>query len=485
MPAFSSLFHSSSLRVAPGLLLVAIGGLSACTTPVIPAQDEHNVDVPARWQQTATSTGQTDPATLAKWWHRFDDPTLTALIESALQASPDIRTALAKIEEARARYGVQHANLLPSVSASISDQSSRRTNRPTDVTTKSESAGASLDASWEIDLFGQARLTTKATAADLAQAGENLHDAQVSLAAEVASTYVSLRAAEAELKAVEASVATREETLQLTRWREQAGTGSTLETQQAITTLQQARASIPTLQQTLTATRNQLALLCSKTPGALDLQLGRTAQVPVAPGDLAIGIPAETLRQRPDVRAAGYAVEAAGARTSSARRDRFPSLSLNGSVGVDALSAGKLFSPENTISNVIGSLSAPIFTAGRIKQTIAIQTAAERQVLIAYESTVLKAFAEVENALAQIRHTTMRLDRLDQATVAAREAATLARQQYEAGQIDFLSVLDSERTLLGLEQNLVSTRADQTIAHIQLYKALGGGWSPDSPPPQS
>lgn len=465
-------------RLLAGLLIFAAGGLSARSAIIPGATSEHGVAVPAQWMQApAGSTGTLDPAGLATWWRHFDDPTLTALIGSALQNSPDTRSALAKIEEARARYGVERSNLLPSVSASVSDQASRRTNRPTDATAKAESASASLDASWEIDLFGQTRLATKAAAADLAQAESNYRDAEVSLAAEVASTYVSLRAAEVELKAVRDSAATRQETLQLTQWREQAGTGSALDTQQAITSLQQARASIPTLQQTLTEARNKLALLCGQTPGSLDARLGTTESVPVAPDLLAIGIPAETLRQRPDVRAAGRAVEAATARTTAAERSRFPTLTLSGSVGVEALSAGRIFSPETLVSNVLGSMSAPIFTAGRIKQTIRIQSAVEKQTLIAYESTVLTALSEVENALANIQHTQERLDSLSEATAAAREAATLARQQYEAGQIDFLSVLDSERTLLGLEQNLASARADQATAHIQLYKALGGGWS--------
>jgi len=177
------------------------------------------------------------------------------------------------------------------------------------------------------------------------------------------------------------------------------------------------------------------------------------------------------------VRAAGYAVEAAAARTSSARRERLPSLTLSGSLGVEALRAGKLFSPESTVASLLGGLTAPIFSGGSITQTIQIQSAVEKQALIAYEATVLTALSEVENALVSVQRNTERLAILDRATAAAREAATLAGLQYEAGAVDLLTVLDAQRTLLSLEESQISTAADQTTAHIQLYQALGGGWT--------
>jgi len=458
-----------------GLLALALLGLSACANAGVSAQVPPAT--PAQWQQGTASSAGLDTSALAQWWHQFNDPVLDELIAHALQSSPDVRTALAKIDESRARHGVQRASLLPTLSASASGQNARSTNRNTDVSTASESAGASLDASWEIDLFGKNRQALKATAADLAQSQENYRNAQASLAAEVATAYVSLRSAEAQLAVVESNLRTREETLQLTQWLEQAGTGSALETQQSISTLEQARASLPSFKQTIAQTRNQLALLSGQAPGALDTLLATAAKVPSAPAWIATGIPAETLRQRPDVRAAGRAVEAAAARTSSAQRDRLPSLTLSGSLGVEALRAGKLFSPESTVASLLGSLTAPIFAGGRIQQTIQIQSAVEQQALIAYESTVLTALSEVENALVSVQRTTERRTILDKAAAAAREAATLAEQQYAAGQVDLLTVLDAQRTLLSLEESQVSTTADQTTAHIQLYKALGGGWT--------
>jgi NodT family efflux transporter outer membrane factor (OMF) lipoprotein len=466
-----SLHHARRLGALAALLTLGSWASADSLPP-----ETATAAVPARWQQDASATPR-DVAALAQWWRQFNDPVLDELIAGALQTSPDIRTVIAKIDEARARHGVQRSNLLPSLTASASGQGGRSTNRHTDVTTTSESAGASLDASWEIDLFGKQRQALTATAADLAQSEENFRNVQVSLAAEVAAAYVSLRSAEAQMEVVNRSLRTREETAQLTGWREQAGTASALETQQALSTLEQARASLPSLELSVAQTRNQLALLSGRTPGALDALLATTAKIPAAPAAIATGIPAETLSQRPDVRAAARAVTAAAARTSSARRDRLPTLTLSGSVGVEALRAGKLFSPESTIASILGGLTAPIFAGGKITQTIAVQSALERQALISYESTVLTALSEVEDALISVQRNAERLAILDRAVAAAREASTLAGQQYAVGQVDLLTVLETQRTLLSLEEQQVGTTADQTTACIQLYKALGGGWS--------
>ena len=452
-------------------------GLGACASSDSHERVAAAIAVPPAWQQGAAAPGHPDPIQLASWWSRLADPTLDRLMEQALGSSPDVRTARSRIEEYRARRGVERAGLFPAVDGNVSGGGHRTRDRAAGITTTTESYGASLDASWQVDLFGRQRATLQAATADLAQAEENYYGVQVSLAAEVATTYVGLRSAEAQLAVVEHSLGTRQETVQLTQWREQAGTGSALDTQQARSTLEQARAAIPPLQWALVQSRNQLALLSGQVPGALDLLLTSTAGIPKVPPTIATGIPAETLRQRPDVRAAERGLEAALARTLAARRQRFPTLNLSGSVGVEALKAGHLFSPEYTVASVLGGLTAPIFDAGRIRQTITIQTEQEKQALLAYEVTVLAALAEVENALGGVQRNGERLDLLARATAAAREAAALAALEYEAGQVDLLVSLEAQRTLLSLEEQQVATTADRVVACIQLYKALGGGWS--------
>ncbi|MDR1011385.1 MAG: efflux transporter outer membrane subunit [Opitutaceae bacterium] len=485
--------------------------LASCATPPGPRSlDDSTVAIPETWQNTANTNPQSHPQpaqpaqpaadNLSAWWTRYNDPVLTQLITGALQTSPDIRTALSKIEQSRATRGVTKSALLPSLSAGAGARTSRTDNHTTDphTTTSGQSYSAALDASWEIDLFGKTRQSLKAADADLAQTGQNYHAAQTSLAAEVAATYVSLRSAEAQLAVVQETLRTRAETTQITRWRAEAGSAGALELQQAISTLEQARASLPSLRQTITQTRNQLTLLSGLTPGSLDTLLAAQTASPydtdtqltatqlaiaqatslIPKSDTpAISIPADTLRQRPDIRAAEYAFTASLARLQSTERDRYPSLNLTGSIGLESLKAGHLFDPSTTIASALGNLAAPIFAGGRIRQNIAIQNELTKQSLIAYESAVLGALTDVENALVTLQRTTERIAILDRAATAAREASDLAAIQYEAGQVDITTVLDTQRTRLSLEEQQVSATADHATAQIQLYKALGGGWT--------
>ena len=473
MTAIHDPFSKCPLLLAGGAWLA----LCSCATPGPHEKAGKAVEVPSTWQQGAAVSGTLDPTALTTWWARFNDPVLNELIEGALRSSPDVHTARSKIAEYRALRGVQRAALFPSLTADVSGGGIRTKDRDTNLTTKSESYSAAVNASWQVDWFGLQQQTLDAASADLAQTEENYYGVQVSLVAGVAAGYVTLRSAESQLAVVQHSLGTRSETVQLTQWREQAGTGNALDTQQAIGTLEQARASIPALQLTIAQTTNQLALLSGRTPGALDALLARSGGLPVMPADAAIGIPAETLRQRPDVRAAEHGIEAAFARTEAARRQRLPALTLTGSLGVEALKAGRLFSPAAAVASVLGSLSAPIFDAGRIGQTITIQSEREKQSINVYESTVLTALSEVENALVAVQRQGERLGILARATAAANEAATLAGLQFQAGQVDLLVSLDAQRTLLDLQQLEVTTAADRITAYIQLYKALGGGWS--------
>jgi outer membrane protein TolC len=232
------------------------------------------------------------------------------------------------------------------------------------------------------------------------------------------------------------------------------------------------------LLQAIAQTRNLLARLCGRAPGTLDAMLsaGKCA-IPTPAQRLAVGIPADTIRQRPDVRLAGYQLIAAAANTRAARAERFPALDLSGFIGLNSLGAGKVFNPQSTSAGIIAGLTGPIFDAGRITANIAAQSAATDQAVQTYRATVLTALSEVEDSLIACRRSGERLELLEKATVAAREADLLARQRYQAGEIDFLAVLDTQRTLLGLEDSLFTVRTDHTTAYIKLYTALGGGWS--------
>ena len=471
-PRCCIIFHSTRLFLATALLMLA-----ACVGKGPHELAEDSVPVPGKWQHGSSTIRPLDTAALPTWWRRFHDPVLDALITDALRSSTTVRAALEKITEYRARRNVEAANLFPSLTASQSGSGTRTDSRITGTTFNTESYKASFNTSWQVDLFGKQYQNLKAAGADLEKVSENYYGAQVTLASDVATAYVALRSAEGQLAVVEHSLITRRETVQLTQWLEQAGTGDALDTQRSLSTLEQARATMPALRLSIAQARNQLAFLSGRTPGSLDAQLARPRSVPQMPAAMATGIPADTLRQRPDVRAAERALEAAFFRTQNARRQRLPSLTLTGSIGMEALKQGHIFSPESMLASIAAGFVTPVIDAGRLRQNVRILTSQQRQALIAYESTVLNAFTEVENALAAVQHYNEQLHILNHALTAAREAAQLSAQQYAAGQVDLLVSLDAQRTLLSFEQQQVTTTAQCATASIQLYKALGGGWT--------
>ena len=453
---------------------VAVMGLGACG---VGSTITRKISLPADWKNAAGFPVASPTRDLSRWWNKFGDPTLTRIISDALGNSPDMASAAARIRESQARRRAEAASLFPSLSgsASVGSSASRR-DGPGTASDTNYSAG--LNASWEADLFGKRRSSLEAAAAQVGAAEENFNSVQAALAAEIAIAYTRLRVDEASLAVLRRTVKTREETYQLANWRTESGESDTLESSQALASLEQARAAIPALEQSTAQGRNFLARLAGRPPGSLDaiLSSGKIS-IPNPPRSLAIGIPADTLRQRPDVRVAGYQLLAAAANTRAADAERFPSLSLSGSLGLDSLSSGKIFNPGSASAGIIAGLTSPIFDAGRIRSNIDAGSAVEEQAFQSYRSSVLTALSEVEDSLIACRRTTERLALLESATTAARVAAELAQQRYEAGVTDILTVLDAQRSLLGLEDALFTVRANRTIAYIQLYKALGGGWS--------
>ena len=456
---------------------VVLGSLCGCGVHS-PGADG-TLPLPADWKNAAGFPVASPQRDLSRWWGRFNDPALNRVIAAAIQDSPDVKTATARIREARANRDAQNAALFPILDSSASANSRRNRNDVTG-TTRSSAYSAGLDASWELDLFGRNRSAVQAAAASLGAAGENLNSVYAALAGEIAAAYTNLRANEARLAVLKKNLTTREETAELAGWRLKAGEADSLEATQSQSSLESARAAMPSLEGAISQGKNDLALLSGRAPGALDAMLGNSRGIPIPPSSLAIGIPADVLRQRPDVRLAGYQVLAAAASTRATEATKYPSLRLSGALGLDTASSRKLFNPENLAANLAGNITSPIFDAGRIKADIEAARASEEQVILQYRKTVLTALSETENALIACRRSGERLTILEKATQLARETDEVARQRYQAGEIDFLDVLDSQRTLLGLEDNLLATRTDRTTAYIRLYQALGGGWSAGS-----
>jgi NodT family efflux transporter outer membrane factor (OMF) lipoprotein len=390
----------------------------------------------------------------------------------ALAAAPDLRTAQARLRQARASRDLAVAELFPSLGVSLSAQRSRA-----GLEAVQTLYGAGFDAAWEPSIFGGQRDAAAGAAADAEAAAANLAAVRVSLAAEVALEYATLRTYQQRLAIAASNVASQAETLQLTAWRAQAGLASELDVAQARTNLEQSRASMPALATGRAEAEHRLAVLTGQVPDALKSALAAAAPLPRVPEQLAVAIPAETLRQRPDLRAAELTLRAEMARTDQRRADRYPGLNLSGSWGWQAFRATALGGSDTLVRSIAAGLSMNLFDGGRLKSRLEIQSAVEEQALIAYEKTLLTALEEVENALAGYADGRDRLEARRRAADSAGIAARLARSLYEAGAADFQKVLDTERTRLAAEDGLASAEGDLLVAFIKLYKALGGGWT--------
>ena len=450
--------------------------LTACTSAPLPSTGQLPETVPAQWSAGAASAANA-PTDLATWWLRFDDPALAALVAQALGENTDLKSAQAALRQARALAEVQQARLGPSLNLSGSAQRS-----DTGSTDASNAFKASAGASWEPDLFGGNSASAHASETDALASAANLSQVQVSLAAEVASSYINLRGLQARLTIARSNLASQAETLQITRWRAQAGLTSSLDVEQAVSATEQTQAQIPSLQSSMDQSLNALAVLTGQAPGALKATLNDAAPIPTAPADLALAFPVDTLRQRSDVRAAEWRVHSALSRLAAADAARYPSFNLSGSIGLSSLTLGTLTQGASVVRSLLASVSMPLLDGGATQAQVRAQEAALDQARAAYQGVVLAALQDVEDALIGIQGDSERLVRLQAAAEAAANAELLARQRFESGLIDFATVLTTQRTLLSAQDSVASTQASLSANHVRLYKALGGGWRPDAGP---
>jgi len=439
----------------------------------VPPPRSAAVDVPAAWSMAGASATTGNPS-LAQWWSRFDDPLLSRLVVQALAANTSVQGAEAALRQARALRDVAAAALLPTVGSVASAQNSTAGGKST-----GNRFQVGLDASWELDIFGASRSALAASEATAQASAASLGDVQVSTAAEVALGYLTLRGAQARLAIANDNLASQLETLQITQWREQAGLTTSLEAEQARAQAEQTRALVPALQTSIEQSRHALAVLTGQPPAALSAVLAEAGPVPQPSDDLALSLPAETLRQRPDVRAAEAEVTAAMARVGQAEAQRAPKFNIGGSLGLNALTLGALTHGASVVSLLLGSVSLPVFNGGALRAQVRAEQAAMDQAGATYKATVLTALKEVEDALVALRGDRERLAHLRLAAEAAGNAALLARQRYGGGVVDFQTVLDTQRTQLNTQDSVATATVDLSADHVRLYKALGGGWSPD------
>lgn len=496
MKSWKIVFSLVVSHVAGLLITLALAGCAS----VGPNYIRPDVEVPAHWNEAAVNNNegkQLDGKTLAQWWETLNDPELTSLIERAIQNNTDLRKAKARVREARARRGVSRAVLFPSVDALASVQHSRSSaqtgiaagsntlsagsNAQAGRPAESDLYSTGFDASWELDLFGGRRRAIEASQADLEASEEDLKDVLVSLIGEVASNYVDLRSLQTRLSIAEANRDAQQETYQIVRWRREAGLSTGLDVEQAKYNLEQTTAQIPTLQTGAEKAKNRIAVLLGRNPGSLEKELAERKSIPVASQEIAYGIPADILRNRPDVRHAERQLAAETARIGVQTAELYPKLTLSGSIGLEALSLSNLFNASSKVYSYGPSFKWNIFNAGSVRQNIEAQNAVQEQALIKYEASILSALEEVNNALTAYVKEQVRRQSLLEASQAAERAAGLAQNQYSSGLTDFQSVLDAQRSLLNFQEQLAESEAAVTSDLISLYKALGGGWKSIAP----
>ena len=409
------------------------------------------------------------------WWTTFQDARMTSLVEQALGRSPDVRQATALVRLARARLREQEGANWPLGGATAAFER-RRSQVGAALVEDANLFDAGVDASWEVDVFGARRASIAAARADFARERSLRRLTLVSVAAEVVLAYTDVRGTQARLAVARDNVANQLSAAELTQQLLTAGRGTQLDVDRAIALLELTRASIPPLVAAESSAIYRLGVLVGSEPQALAADLRRADTLPPPPDALAIGEPISLLRRRPDVAAAELAVLAAAARAGVAAAELFPRLVLTAGVGLQSFSFGDVDNRGLRFGFGVG-VTLPFFEWNRIRQRILAADATAEIALADYERTALTALEEAERAITAYAQERERFRHLDLAARSARAAADLARQRFQFGADNFLTVLDAERVRLDAEDRLAQSRVEVTRQAASIFKALGGGWS--------
>lgn len=454
--------------------------LSACasvSTPPPPAPGE----LPAGWLaqgQAASSVGK-------DWWKLYGDPQLDLLVAEALARNTNLARAVARVDEARAQLGITRSRELPSVDANFSrsrQQSSESSSMPLPPGTPRERNDyrATLDVSYELDLWGKLRYATAASRSELLASEAARETVRITLAADVVQAYFALRAFDEQIVATQRALATREEWLVLQKLRLDEGVISEFDFRQLEADVAAAHAQLPTLTLLRGQQENALAVLLGRSPKAIyEGSVERSADTaPSAPLALVVptGLPSELLLRRPDLIEAEQRLAAEGARIEVARASVFPSITLTGMLGSESAVLRNLFSGPAGIWGLVAAVAQPIFAGGKMQAGIEAAEARERQALLQYQLAVQTAFMEVRNAILAQTKMRERFEAEERRVTALRQSLQLAKLRYENGVASQLDVLDAERNLLNAEQNRADAQRAQRAAVADLFKALGGGW---------
>lgn len=463
--------HRRSFRPLGRLsALVCVTALAGCA--VGPDYDGALISLPTAWSGASKSgAAKSGVPQLGHWWTRLGDSTLNRLVDNAVNGNLDVAAAKARVREARASYNQAVGALFPDVEGSgASRRSQLGGNRPIN------NVQGGANASWEIDLFGANRRAVEAAGYGLDAAAEDLRNTLLVLAGDIAVNYVEARGYQARLALSRRTAKSQRDTEALTRTRLTAGGATALDVANAAGQAASTEASIPALETGLAQTIHRLSVLCGQPPATLAALFRTTAPIPTPSWRVRIGIPADVLLNRPDVRLAERRFAQATARIGQATAAQYPSVSLTGNIAASAARLGDL-GRNSSISWAFGpTLSVPLFNAGQLRGAVEVTEAQRDQTFIAWKSSVLLALEEVENALVSLNQEGVRITKLTAAARNYGDAARLSHELYQAGNVSFLDVLTADRSVYGAESALVDSRISRAVAWVNLNKALGGGW---------
>jgi outer membrane protein, multidrug efflux system len=520
----------SCKRILFGVVLPAgiLGWIAGCEV----GPDYHPPQVNVRPDFAEAPSTQPVAASIENWWTVFNDPELNSLVDRAIQNNLDLKAAESRLRQARAQRGVVASQLYPTANVGAGYQIGRGSRNvviplgafggssgsglasplaqpdirpavtPSVASGSTASSGsatgadvplsplglgglpgaetqlyqAGFDASWELDIFGGVRRGVEAADADTAAALEDQHAVMVSLVAEVARNYIELRAAQRQMQIATDNLHSQEETLDLTRSRQKAGFATDLDVARQSAQVAATASTIPAYDAMVRSSIHQIGILLGEDPDQLLDELSAASAIPPTPPTIPVGVPVELLRRRPDIRMAERQVAAASARIGVATAELYPQFSLTGQFGLDATKPYRLINWDSRYFAINPSVSWPIFDAGRIRSNIAAQKEVAVQAALNYQQTVLQALGEVEDSLASYRDEQLRFKALSDSVDASQQAFDLARQQYQRGVIDFLTVLDAQRSLFEAQTVMTQSQGAISTDLVSLYKSLGGGW---------
>ncbi|MEA2723067.1 MAG: outer membrane protein multidrug efflux system [Gemmatimonadales bacterium] len=415
----------------------------------------------------------TDTTSALAWFDLLRDPELRKLVEAALRENRDVRVAMATINEFRAQYGVAKGDFFPQIT--LNAQGGRiKTVLGTLGSFTYNQVTATADLAWELDFWGRIRRSTEAARNDLLAQRENQRAVVLTLVGNVATVYLQLRQLDLALEISRRTLAANRETFRLARRRFDQGLISELDVRQFEAEVASPAASVAQLEGQITQTENQLSLLTGRNPGSIP----RGRPLTEVLGGLAIPefVPASLLERRPDVRQAEAQLHAATVRVGAAKGDLLPKLMVTGSYGTYSSNTDNLFTKNSEIFQILGGVSMPLFTGGKLGKQVAVARARAEQSRYSYEQTVLTALREVEDALAGVRASRNQVAAQQTQVDALRRALRLAELRYQSGASSYLDLLDAQRGLFSAELSLVQVQGQQATAAVTLYRTLGGGW---------